>query len=451
MTALTTLLQQFKLRKNNHVFMMKDRTVTYDDLSVMVQEAEEIIRQKRFQNRVVALCADYSPEATAWLLALWKANNIVVLLSNKTEAQQMQMKQITEVQACVSIKDNNVECWVEREEDCQHPLLQKLIQEKCAGFVLFSSGSTGEPKAILHRAEPFLRQHVAQENKPALRVLAFLLFDHIGGLNVLLSVLSRGGCVVVVGNRNPFTIGERIEHCYVQAMTVSPSFLNLLLLSGALNQYDFSSLDIVNYGTEPMPESTLEALQQALPHTRFSQAYGLSEVGIIPTRSKDSHSLWMKIGNEDCLMRVNNGLLEIKSPASMVGYLNADNIHTLTEDGWFITGDAVIQEGEFFRVVGRQSDLINIGGEKIYPIEVENVLKTMPQVLDVAISSEPHFLLGNLMIGRFQVDKAISLSDFKKELMAFAVSRLRPFQIPRKIFITQEALYNERFKKIRRA
>jgi acyl-CoA synthetase (AMP-forming)/AMP-acid ligase II len=91
----------------------------------------------------------------------------------------------------------------------------------------------------------------------------------------------------------------------------------------------------------------------------------LSELGILRCKSKAADSLWVKIGGEAFETRVREGLLEIKAKSAMLGYLNAPS--PFTDDGWFKTGDLVEVDGECFRILGRKSDLINVGGEKVYP------------------------------------------------------------------------------------
>ena len=143
-----------------------------------------------------------------------------------------------------------------------------------------------------------------------------------------------------------------IERFQVQILPTSPTFLNLLLLSGAYERHDLSSLELVTYGTEVMPEPTLARLHEILPRVRLLQTYGLSEVGILRSKSKSSDSLWVKVGGEGFQTRIVDGMLEIKAQSAMLGYLNAPS--PFSEDGWFKTGDAVEVEGEYIRILGRQ-------------------------------------------------------------------------------------------------
>lgn len=439
------LLTRLETYSKNTALIWRDQIIIYDKLIQRIQEYREQLQELAIAQQIVALHADHSPAAIAWLLALWLENNVVALLSSQSSGQFEKLVALSEANYLLTINIDDHGIFRARGKVTKHPLLQKLCHSKKPGFIIFSSGSTGCCKAAVHGVEPFLARH--QLPKRQLRTLAFLLFDHIGGLNTVFYTLASGGTVVIPENRRPLTIAKIIQRHRVQAITTSPTFLNLLLLSGACDRFDLNSLDIINYGTEPMPLTTLTALHARLPYIRLSQAYGLSETGIIPTRSRSSDSLWMKVGDDSCPVRVRSGLLEVKSTTSMLGYLNAET--PWTADGWFKTGDAVIQEGEYMRILGRQSDLINVGGEKVYPAEIENILKTMQNVIDVAITAQPHPLIGQLIIGKFQLENPETLTVFKSKLQTFCTGKLASFQIPRKILLTQTALHNERYKKIR--
>jgi acyl-CoA synthetase (AMP-forming)/AMP-acid ligase II len=234
----------------------------------------------------------------------------------------------------------------------------------------------------------------------------------------------------------------------VQLLPTSPTFINLLLVSGAYRSYDLSSLELISYGTEVMPASTLERLNRALPNVKALQTYGLSELGILRSKSRSSDSLWVKVGGEGFETRVVDGMLEIKAQSAMLGYLNAPS--PFTKDGWFITGDAVEVDGEYIKILGRKSELINVGGEKVYPAEVESVLQLMEGVADVAVHGERHPITGQIVVARVQLDRPEELADFRRRLRAHCQDRLARFAVPQKILVSEAPIHGERFKKIRR-
>ncbi len=241
---------------------------------------------------------------------------------------------------------------------------------------------------------------------------------------------------------------EAIERHEVELLPTSPTFLNLLMLSGAHTRHDLSSLQLVTYGTEPMPESTLTRLAALLPRAKLQQTYGLSEVGILRSKSKSSDSLWVKVGGEGFETRVVDGMLEIKAKSAMLGYLNHES--PFTADGWFKTGDAVLVDGEYLRILGRKSELINVGGEKVYPAEVESVLQLMEGVEDVAVVGQPHAMTGQIVFARVKLSTGEDLATFRTRMRQFCQDKLPRFAVPQKIELVDADLHGDRFKKMRR-
>ena len=127
--------------------------------------------------------------------------------------------------------------------------MERLRQDHAPGLVLFTSGSTGDPKAALHDFSRLLEKFRVQ--RVPLRTLAFLLIDHIGGINTLFHVLSNGGAVVSVTRRDPDSICATIARHQVELLPTTPTFLNLMLLSQAFQQDELSSLRQITKGTEP--------------------------------------------------------------------------------------------------------------------------------------------------------------------------------------------------------
>ena len=157
----------------------------------------------------------------------------------------------------------------------------------------------------------------------------------------------------------------------------------------------------------------------------------------------------MKVGGEGFETRVVDGMLEIRAHSAMLGYLNAPS--PFTEDGWFQTGDCVEVDGDYFRFLGRDSEIINVGGEKVYPAEVESVLQEIPGVEDVMVGGEANALLGQIVVARVQLMGEETAGEFRKRMREHCKTRLAPYKIPQKVLIVNEPLHGERFKKLRAA
>jgi acyl-CoA synthetase (AMP-forming)/AMP-acid ligase II len=324
----------------------------------------------------------------------------------------------------------------------KHTLYARLREAGAPGLVLFSSGSTGASKAVLHNLGTLLAKFEVRRH--ARRMVGFLLFDHIGGVNTLLYALSNGGCLIVPSNRSPDAVLGAIARHRGEVLPTSPTFLNLVLISEAYRRHDLSSLRLVTYGTEPMPESTLKRIHSLLPHAELQQTYGLSEIGILRSKSRASDSLWIRIGGEGFETRVVDGLLEVKARSAMLGYLNAPS--PFTEDGWLRTGDAVETDGDYFRILGRRSELINVGGEKVFPQEVEAVILELPEVAEATVWGAPNPITGQIVCARVR-PRGANLDV--KTIRAHCAARLERYKVPLKIELVDTPLHGSRFKKLR--
>lgn len=398
-------------------------------------------------NRVVALIGDGSPTSLMALLVLLEKNCIIALFNNASLPQLEEFSRIAGVETTITEQEGRLS--VSEQVPLQSsPMIQTLKDKDRPGLIFFSSGSSGTPKAILHDFSTFLERYNTC-NETVNCFIGFLAFDHIGGLNsILFAFHSPGSTLVIPESRNVDHICSLIEKYRISVLPTSPSFLRLLLLFQGIEKYDLSSLRLITYGTEPMPQSVLDQIIQRYPHIRFKQTYGLSEVGILPTKSVNNNSLWMKIGGPDYQVRVIDDILEIKSKTSMLGYLNAPS--PFTEDGWFITGDLVEQNADTFKILGRDSEIINVGGMKVYPSEVENHILKLEGIEDVMVYGEPHLLLGQVVCAKVKTLSDMSLQDIRKQITQSLADKVQRFMIPQKITLSDEDLVNSRFKKQRR-
>lgn len=443
------LTERFRQFEGRTAFVWKDEAFSYGWLLQQIGRMKDRLADEGIERAIVSLEDDYSPYAVAALFALLEQNCIVIPLDRKlVEAKKAEYLDIGEAQARITETDNGLAIRFLARSSAKHPLLQSLLEDETAGLVIFSSGSTGKSKAAVHRADRLLRKY-AREGR-ALRTIPFMLFDHIGGLNTLLQTLSSGGCLCMLQDRSPAEVCRMIERYRVQALPVSPTFLNLLLISGAHQSYDLSTLEVVSYGSEVMPASTLAAWNEQFPNIRMVQAYGMSELGILPTKSKGSNSLQFAIKGDEARFRIVDGMLEVLADTAMAGYLNAPN--PFTEDGWLRTGDEAVAEDGYIRILGRRSELINVGGEKVYPAEVEDVLQMMDEIDDVVVSAEPSGLTGQLVkatVKLHELDRGLSLGELRRRIWSFCQDKLPSYKIPQKIAITEELLMGNRMKKIR--
>jgi acyl-coenzyme A synthetase/AMP-(fatty) acid ligase len=420
--------------------------MSYEDLLLRVDQWKADLATRGVESgECVAVIGDYCPESISLVLALADNGNIVVPLTDSVVAGNSDLLDVAKVSVEFQFDDSGRCDSRRRSFPDTHPLLEQLRAEGEPGLILFTSGSTGVSKAVLHSLNKLVDP--SSNQSPPRITLAFLLWDHIGGQNTLFRILASGWTAVFPDGRDPTAVCQAIERHRVELIPTSPTFLTMLLLSGRHLHYDLSSLKVITYGTEPMPLGTLRDIRRALPHVSLKQTYGLSEMGILKSRSESSDSLWIKFGGEGVASKVVDGVLWLKTRSSMVGYLNAPS--PFTEDGWYNTGDVVEVRGEYFRFRGRDSEVINVGGEKVYPAEVESVLLQLDGVTDATVRGAPSPVTGQVVEATLHLQSPEDSRALFRRVRMFCQGRLRPYQIPARVVIGDRLEYGERFKKIR--
>jgi len=432
--------------RDEPAIIYRDREVRYGELLEKVARFEGELKQRAVgAGRIVLIEGMFSPNSVALLLALIRMGAIAVPVTPMVRVHRDEYAAIAEASTTFVIDE--VDDFSVQEHPCEtkNALTHKLTARGHAGLVIFSSGSTGKPKAVLHDFHHLLEKF--RPTGPRKRTLAFLLFDHIGGLDTLFNTLANGGSLITVPQRDPDTVCRSLATHEAHTLPASPTFLNLMLISGAWREYDLSRLQVIAYGSEPMPQSLLERLRDAFPNARLVQTYGMSELGVLRTRSRDDGSLWIKFKNLGFETKVVDGILWVKTESAMMGYLNAPDL--FTEDGWLNTEDAVEQDGEFIRILGRATDLINVGGQKVYPSEVESILLDLDNVRDVTVYGERNPLTGHILAAKISLMKPEPFAEFKKRLRSYCKERLPTYKIPARIEVTNDEQYGIRLKKFR--
>ncbi|MFC3995593.1 class I adenylate-forming enzyme family protein [Nocardiopsis sediminis] len=418
----------------------------YDELRRLVTEWDAFLDAQGVRRGDVATIEGVSsPLACAGLIALAARGAIVVPLTPLPEAKRAEFLDVASVEVVIRIGDDGDRQAERTGRTASHELYERLRASGRPGLVLFSSGTSGRSKASVLDFDAMLARY-RDTGKPQ-RILSFLNLDHIGGINTLLHTLSTGGTVVTVPERSPDTVFAAIAEHRVQVLPTTPTFLNMVLISRAHERHRTDSLELITYGTEPMPERTLRRLAAALPQVRLKQTYGLSELGILPTRSKGNDSLWVKLGTAGFEHKIVDGVLWIRSEMAMLGYLNAPA--PFDADGFFNTQDQVEVDGEYVRILGRTSEIINVGGEKVYPNEVESIVLEVDNVADATVSGRPSPITGMVVAAVVRLHTYEDPWVVTRRVREHCRRRLEPFKVPAVIEVSDRDQHSDRFKKIR--
>jgi acyl-CoA synthetase (AMP-forming)/AMP-acid ligase II len=314
-----------------------------------------------------------------------------------------------------------------------------------SNITLFSSGTSGKPKMMVQNLNRIFESHDVPKTQKQLKILVFLLFDHIGGLNTLISSIKKGMCLAITSSRNPDDIINFISEARINILPTTPTFLNMLLLSDAFTSEKFNSIKLITYGTEKMPPGTLKRINVLLPNVKLLQTFGTSETGIVKTISKSSDSLFFKIIDTD--YKVVNDELFLKTRTQIKNYEGL-NSESFTNDGWFKTGDIVeVDLDGFIKIISRKNNIINVGGLKVFPNEIEQLIYELDFIIDATVFSEPNAIVGNIVCLKVIVERNTDAIYAKKQIKLICRSRLEKYKIPQKIIVTNEVSATQRFKK----
>lgn len=333
---------------------------------------------------------------------------------------------------------------LEKQGDREHPF---LATEADPVMILYTSGTTGAPKgAVLTHSVLFwnsinttFRLNISQNDC----TVSFLPFFHTGGWNVLTTpFLHRGAKVVFLKKFDADQILTLSESEKSTVLFGVPTTLDMMARSEKFKKVDLSQVRYAIVGGEPMPVELIKIWsQKGIP---VRQGFGMTEFGpsVFSLNEEDSIRKIGSIGFPNFYIDakvVDNehkelgpdqvGELVLKGPVCMQGYWNNEKATQETIRGeWFYTGDLVRRDGEgFYYVVGRKKDMFISGGENVYPPEVEQVLRSHPEVLEAAVVGIPDSKWGEVGKAFVVARSAVSVED----LQAYCTKNLAKFKIPK--------------------
>lgn len=406
-----------------------NQTYTYQQVFQEVEAVKHLLNTTPIaQGDVVGLLGPPTFYWIAAFLALAQLRTVIVPVESAEEKQLDNRLSTSNAHWLLTVSETGVQIQKTPEAyRTQNPAYACL--EGAPGLVLFSSGTAGQPKAILHALPKLLQGYDVQKPKPR-HWLLLLLLDHIGGLHTWFSCLAQQACLVIPDNRSPEAVAASIQKYQVALLPATPSFLALMLSQEVHRRYSLESLRLITFGTEPMNPALFQAVKAAFPQARFLQTFGTSETGILKTDFSRDGSLALHISDTGTAWRIVDGELQLKSPRLSLGYMGHENSRFL-EDGWYKTGDmAEVDALGQVKILGRQASMINVGGLKLLPAEVEAVLYQYPGVIYCKVEAEAHALTGQIVVASLALENQPANSDWKYEMRQFCSVKLEKYKVP---------------------
>ena len=322
--------------------------------------------------------------------------------------------------------------------------------------IYFSSGTTGFPKAILHNHESLMHAAKAEQNHHGqTKDDVFLCIPplyHTGAKMHWFGSLLTGGKAVLLKGTSPKTILQAVseEHCTIVWLLV-PWAQDLLLAldNKELNiaDYDLDQWRLMHIGAQPVPPSLIKHWKEYFPNHKYDTNYGLSEsigpgcvhLGVdnidkVGAIGKAGYGWETKIIDEqgEPVKQGETGALAVKGPGVMTCYYRdpratAEVLH----DGWLYTGDMAMEDEDgFIFLVDRKKDVIISGGENIYPVQIEDFLRTNEAILDVAVIGLADHRLGEISAAIIELKPGVECTE--EDIQEFC-KKLPRYKRPRKI------------------
>ena len=423
-------------------FIEGQRNWLYNDLQKCIESLIGTLSTCE-QQSVVAIRANLVMHGIASILAIHQLNLIALPLgSGRSTNDCTESMKVAAVDYLLSF-DRGVAKLV-KQEPCKRPTLYRELTG--SGLVLLSSGTSGSPKAMLHSLKALLKRYKMIPSRTE-RSLQLLLLDHIGGFDAALRSLFAGSTLIIPDQVSPEAAGRAIEAHKVTVLPASPTFLNLLLLNGIPKRYDCSCLKIIAYGAEPMPSTLLKRLTDVFPHATLQQKFGTSETGAIRIRSASSDSLFFSIQDIDTDWKIIDNELWLKAPSRIIGYLNSES-SSLSENGWYQTGDLVsTNNAGQLKIIGRKSALINIGGQKVHPVEIEAIIEQVPEVDACRVYAESGPITGSIIACEITTQSTEDLHTWKRRIRKHCRVYLADWKIPSHLKLNNSINVSNRLKR----
>ena len=309
--------------------------------------------------------------------------------------------------------------------------------------ILYTAGSTSIPKGVIlsHKHRWIIDIRASGDWSMATRrFLVSAPCYHMNGLSNLEIALAGHATIVLMSQFNARESMHLIQEYKINTITAVPSMLVMMLKEhDLLVNLDLSSIKEIRMSSAPVSRNLYNSLKSTFPDCMIIVAYGITEVGPgIFTRHPSGHptpelSVGYPMKNID--YRLVDGVLQIRSPAMMIGYNNIES-KSITEDGYFITNDIfkTDQQG-FYYFVGRADDMFVSGGNNIYPRQVEEAIEMHPAVISSAVIGLPDEIKGMKPYAFIVVDSEqvtdITITEHLK-------TRIAPSHLPRKIWILEQ-------------
>ncbi|HEY6132057.1 MAG TPA: class I adenylate-forming enzyme family protein [Halioglobus sp.] len=354
-------------------------------------------------NRLACHMADSTELVAIMLAAGMSGKSLLMLNRDFTDQQLPDLLQRYDIDVLISdsVPEIELSATLLQAQELQELVTEVPLTECSDGEILIlTSGTTGQPRCARYTWPDLFAQ---VSNRPALEDERWLLayrLNHFAGLQMLVHVLHNGSTLVLAeSNRVPHALNAMQNHSVTHCSS-TPTFWRYALATLPTTGHELA-LKHITLGSEPVSAALLDQLQEVFPAARIVHIYASTEAGscvsVSDMRPGLPVSVLQRDKDADVQFRVVEDELYIRSAHGMKGYAGVGEVANRDEEGWLASGDLVRIENDRILFMGRRSETINVGGVKVHPVEVEDVISALPGVKLARVFGQPNPVTGQIV------------------------------------------------------
>lgn len=330
-----------------------------------------------------------------------------------------------------------------------------LPDDDNVSVIFYTTGTTGKPKGIMLTFDSeyagFENIIGAVNNTKNTRLITPNPLNHCFAIRRLCANLICGGCTAIIKGVLPIeNFKNALDRWNINSIAFNPNIMNILMQNSNLDLKEcFKDFIYMEFSNSALHDSMVDEIKKIAPKCNIYNVYGSSEfaVSIACNKAKDSHKgcigeptkntqAFIVDDNGNELKDGEKGYLALKGKTLMKGYVGDENAtkSVVNDKGMYVTQDICYKNDGFIYFVGRDSDVINIGGLKIGPDEIEDIANTHPLVIKSACVPKAHKLAGQVPVVFLETKEGFSIDEF----YTFLRPRLQNYQFPKEVIIIEQ-------------
>lgn len=312
---------------------------------------------------------------------------------------------------------------------------------------LLTSGTTGMPKCVKHTWKSLISRIKLDSKFKRCKWFLGYPITHFAGLQVMLQCLSNRGSLIIPPSYAPATCLPLIAEHKPEYINCTPTLVRQLFMSAS--DFDWKNCPVKRFtmGGEIVEQSIIDLIKQHIPGAKITHIYASTELGAILTIPDEKEGFPLELVDNSHLKIMNDELWVKPSESAMVQYLQADK---LKQDEWIATKDIVEVTDSRVLFKGRTDDIINVGGFKVLPSTVEQVIRKLPAVQEAVVMGQSNPIVGNIVKAKIQSILGADHKMLKKEIIRICKESLPEYMVPGIIQFVDEISVTKTHKLLRR-